>query len=130
MNLKLKPVKKKDYTFLYELLANRDPNENISHKTMPTWEEHVKFNNNKPYYIDRIIYLNDKPLGRLYVTSTSRIGIRIKNRSFKKIIIEEILKTYNPCKHFINVSPKDKVFKKILKKYKYKKIQETYENIS
>ena len=32
-----------DYKFLYELLLQRKKLVNISHKKMPTYEEHVKF---------------------------------------------------------------------------------------
>ena len=35
--------------FLYELLAERDPIANISHKKMPSWQEHWKFIASEPY---------------------------------------------------------------------------------
>ncbi|SVB98178.1 uncharacterized protein METZ01_LOCUS251032, partial [marine metagenome] len=36
-------IKNTDYEFLYDLLLQRNPDANISHKKMPTYEEHVNF---------------------------------------------------------------------------------------
>ena len=36
-------------TFLYELLAERDPVANISHREMPTFDQHRKFVDSRPY---------------------------------------------------------------------------------
>ena len=43
------PVSKSDFRFLYDLLKERTSSTNISHKKMPTYKEHVKFVNSKPY---------------------------------------------------------------------------------
>ena len=42
--------RKNDADFLFELLLQRSSKENISHKKMPTYEEHIKFIISKPYY--------------------------------------------------------------------------------
>ena len=42
--------RKSDAGFLFELLLQRSSKENISHKKMPTYEEHIKFIISKPYY--------------------------------------------------------------------------------
>ena len=34
---------------LFDLMLERDPSVNISHKKMPTWREHVNFFESKPY---------------------------------------------------------------------------------
>lgn len=41
--IKLKLVSKSDYRFLYNLLKERDSRTNISHKKMPTYNEHMEF---------------------------------------------------------------------------------------
>ena len=45
----LKIISKSDHQFLYDLLLERDPKANISHKKMPTFTEHLKFVKSKPY---------------------------------------------------------------------------------
>ena len=42
-------IKESDYQFLYDLLLQRNSDANISHKKMPTYEEHVKFVRSQPY---------------------------------------------------------------------------------
>ena len=39
----LRTVNIHDFHFLLNLLKERDPKANISHKKMPTYSEHVKF---------------------------------------------------------------------------------------
>lgn len=75
MNLTLKPVCRKDYKFLYNLLEDRCPMESISHKYMPTLKEHIAFNESKPYKYDFIIIENDKEIGRIYVSKCNEVGI-------------------------------------------------------
>ena len=49
LQIKLKNITKNDFMFLYELLSERDPVANISHKQMPTYDEHIRFVTSKPY---------------------------------------------------------------------------------
>ena len=50
-SIKLKPVTKNDALFLYDLLKTRDSLANISHKKMPSYDEHVNFILSNPYTI-------------------------------------------------------------------------------
>ena len=52
----LKKVTKNDFDFLYELLKSRDPRTNISHKSMPSFEEHIKFVKSKPSHLHANVY--------------------------------------------------------------------------
>ena len=61
-NIKLKPVTKNDALFLYELLKTKDPIANISHKKMPSYDEHVNFILSNPYAIWYIIEYEGKKL--------------------------------------------------------------------
>ena len=47
--VKLKTVNKTDYEFLYDLLKNRNPRANISHKKLPSFAKHIKFIESRPY---------------------------------------------------------------------------------
>jgi RimJ/RimL family protein N-acetyltransferase len=127
----LNPVKKEDYIFLYELLLQRRPSANISHKKMPTWEEHVKFVKSKPYTKWYIITQNTNKIGAVYLSKQNEIGIHLlkkyeKNSTYIQIIMK--LMTINPRKQFLaNVSPKNQKYIKIFAKLGFKKIQHTYE---
>ena len=61
-SIKLNQVTKNDTLFLYDLLKNKDPNANISHKKMPSYDEHVEFVMSKPYTNWYIIEYDKKML--------------------------------------------------------------------
>jgi len=132
-DFKLKKVNKTDYRLLYELLQERELIQNISHKKIPTYKQHVKFVMSKPYsnwYI--IIYQNEK-IGSSYISKQNEIGIHIKN-IFKKNKLEEkvlmMIMEKNPRRRFIaNVNPKNKEKMLFFKKHGFKLVQYSYELI-
>ena len=110
-NIKLKQVTKNDMLFLHELLKNKDPNASISHKKMPSYDEHVEFVMSKPYTNWYIIECDKKNVGSTYLSKRDEIGISI-NEGYE---FDQIAKTalkllikLNPRKRYLaNVSPKD-----------------------
>jgi hypothetical protein len=68
-------IKNTDYEFLYDLLLQRNPDANISHKKMPTYEEHVNFVKSSPYSKWYIIEVDGKRAGTIYLTKQNEIGI-------------------------------------------------------
>ena len=110
-NVKLKQVTKNDMLFLYELLKNKDPSTNISHKKMPSYDEHVEFVMSKPYTNWYIIECDKKNVGSTYLSKRDEIGISI-NEGYE---FDQIAKTalkllikLNPRKRYLaNTSPKD-----------------------
>ena len=77
--IELKKIESEDYTFLYELLKKRDPIYNISHKKMPSYDEHEKFVRSKPYTNWYIIFLNKEKIGAAYLSFDDEIGICYNN---------------------------------------------------
>ena len=76
--IKLKLISKSDYRFLYNLLKERDSRANISHKKMPTYNEHLKFIRSKPYAKWYIAEFGAFKIASVYLTSQNEIGIFIK----------------------------------------------------
>lgn len=62
---------------LYQLLQERKPEESISHKEMPTWEEHCTFVMSQPYLGWYLAWVNDKVVGACYLTHQREIGVSI-----------------------------------------------------
>jgi len=126
-------VNRFDYKFLYELLKNRDPKANISHKVMPTYQEHIQFVKSKPYKVWYIIYFGNAKAGSIYLSKQNEIGIFLLKKYQGKNIGQKVLQLLmqkNPQKRYLaNVNPKN--FKSIsfFKKNKFKLIQHTYEFI-
>ena len=129
--IKLKPVSKSDYRFLYDLLMERNPRANISHKKMPTYNEHVSFVSAKPYSKWYVILYRVNKVGSIYLTSQNEIGIFIKksfqNKQIGNIALRKLIKK-NPKKRYLaNVNPKNKKSIRFFKNNGFKLIQYTFE---
>ena len=72
--------RKNDADFLFELLLQRSSKENISHKKMPAYEEHIKFIMSKPYYKWYIVKKDHDNIGAVYLTQLNEIGISLVKR--------------------------------------------------
>ena len=129
--IKLKLVSKSDYRFLYNLLKERDPRANISHKKMPTYREHVSFVSSKPYSKWYVILHDACKVGSIYITSQNEIGIFIKKASQDKqigsIALKKLMEKNQKKRYLANVSPKNKKSIAFFKKHKFRLIQYTYE---
>ena len=129
--IKIKSVSKSDYRFLYNLLMERDARANISHKKMPTYNEHVKFVSSKPYPKWYIILCDVNRAGSIYLTSQNEIGIFIKksfqNKQIGDIALRKLIQK-NPKKRYLaNVNPKNKKSICFFKNHGFKLTQYTFE---
>lgn len=130
-SIKLRPVKKSDCMFLYDLLKEREPRVNISHKMMPSFAQHEKFILSKPYFKWYIIEDFEKEVGSVYLTKNDEIGIFLKKDLQGKGIGFNVLKLLiekNPrTKYLANVNPKNKKSIEFFKNNGFNLIQHTYE---
>ena len=130
-SIKLNQVTKNDTLFLYDLLKNKDPNANISHKKMPSYDEHVKFVMSKPYSKWYIIYHATEKIGSIYITKQDEIGIHFKEQNLTNKIRSKVLKMIirkNPRnRYMININPRNTSLRNFLKNEGFKLIQHTYE---
>jgi|TARA_B110000263_G_C15026591_1_gene382022 RimJ/RimL family protein N-acetyltransferase len=128
-DLKFRLINKSDLKFLFNHLKERDPRENISHKKMPTYDEHVKFVLSKPYSKWYIIFEKNKKIGSVYLTKADEIGLHLKKEYFRESMLKEILECLmknEQNKRFVfNVSPRNKKFMKFLQKNGYVISQQT-----
>ena len=129
--VKLKIVSKSDYRFLYNLLMERDTRVNISHKKMPTYNQHVSFVSAKPYSKWYVILYDASKAGSIYLTSQNEIGIFIKksfqNKQIGNIVLHKLIQK-NPKKRYLaNVNPQNKKSMRFFKNNGFKLIQYTYE---
>lgn len=130
-NYQLRIVTNSDIEFLYDLLKDRDPSANISHKKIPTYTQHKKFVLSKPYSKWYIIEYNKNKVGSVYLSKQNEIGIFL-NKEFQCLglaheALKQIMKK-NPRKRFLaNVSPNNKKSMKFFIQNNFKLIQYTYE---
>ena len=130
-NLKLKEVDEKDVQFLYNLLEERKPVTYISHKKMPTYEEHVNFVKSSPYSKWYIIEIDGERAGSIYLTKQNEIGIHF----FKKYeesercqyVIKKLMLECPEEKFFININPRNELYLSFANELGFSLIQHTYE---
>jgi len=131
--ISLRTVRDSDGEFLFELLKERDPRANISHKKMPSYDKHIKFIKSKPYTRWYIILKSKERVGSIYLSKNDEIGIFLSKEYQKKNIgntaLVELIRK-NPRKRYLaNVNPKNKKSSTFFKKNNFKLIQHTYEMV-
>ena len=130
--ISLKSVTNSDVKFLFDLLKERDPRVNISHKKMPTYSQHTKFIKSKPYSKWYIILKSKQKIGSIYLSKNDEIGIflskKFQGKNVGNFALNELMKK-NPRKRFLaNVNPKNKKSISFFKNNNFKLIQYTFEN--
>ena len=130
-SIKLKPVTKNDVLFLYDLLKIRDPLANISHKKMPSYDEHVNFILSNPYPIWYIIEYEGKKIGSVYLSKQDEIGISLVDNSLYDKIGKSVIKLLiknNPRKRYLaKVSPQNKKLQNFFVNNGFIGLEYTYE---
>ncbi len=133
LTIRLKKVTSSDHRFLYDLLREREPVANISHKKLPSYTEHVKFVKSKPYSKWYVIYSDKKKTGSIYLSKQNEIGIFLKKNTQKKGIgsrsLKLLMKKHPRSRYLANVSPKNKKSQKFFTNKGFNLIQFTYELI-
>jgi|TARA_B100000959_G_scaffold281683_1_gene346320 RimJ/RimL family protein N-acetyltransferase len=129
--ISLKSVTNSDVKFLFDLLKERDPRVNISHKKMPTYSQHTKFIKSKPYSKWYIILKSKQKIGSIYLSKNDEIGIflskKFQGKNVGNFALNELMKK-NPRKRFLaNVNPKNKKSISFFKNNNFKLIQYTFE---
>ena len=127
----MKEVDEKDVQFLYNLLEERKPVTYISHKKMPTYEEHVNFVKSSPYSKWYIIEVDEERAGSIYLTKQNEIGIFLNEGLQEKGIGSNALNVLigkNPdLRYLANINPENKKSIEFFKKLGFTLIQYTYE---
>lgn len=121
------------YGVLYAMLMQRldEENTNISHKKMPTWDEHCKFVDSKPHKDWFLVFnKNEELIGQFYITKKKEIGIYVIKRyrrvDYGNQIMHLILKREKGSELFANINPENEASIAFFKKHGFVHIQNTY----
>lgn len=125
---------------LYNLMAERDGSVNISHRHMPTKDQHIKFVESRPYRFWMLVVVEEEPVGAVYLTHMNEIGVFIldahKGKGYGMQAVSMLLGERKPLPaipgkrngHFLaNVSPKNEHSKRLFQRLGFTQISETYE---
>ena len=129
----LRIVRNSDSRFLFELLKERDPRANISHKKMPSYNEHLKFIKSKPYTKWYINLKSKDRIGSIYLSKNDEIGIflskKYQGKNIGNAALAELIRKNPRERYLANINPKNKKSSAFYKKNNFRLIQHTYEMI-
>lgn len=116
---------------LFSLLKEREPHVNISHKEMPTWEEHCKFIESMPYR-EWLLIINDAEyaVGSVYMTHRNEIGVHIfesmQRKGYGRFAVNAMILRYPNERLVANINPENKSSIRLFSSYGFKFIQVTF----
>jgi len=106
--LTLDPVRPIHAGLLYVLLEERTPEQSISHKDMPRWDEHNKFIASNPYAAWYLILKDKNAVGSIYLSKQREIGISIygqhKSKGYGTDAVKKLMELH-PGKFYANINP-------------------------
>jgi RimJ/RimL family protein N-acetyltransferase len=116
---------------LYALLSEREPHQNIRHKRMPTWEEHVAFAQSQPYQAWYLIEHDGEIAGSTCLTAANEIGVFLfaafEGKGLGPSAVK-LLINMHPAKRFLaHINPANQASMEMFEKLGFRHVQNTYE---
>ena len=128
--MELKPVTVDDAEFLFDLLKQREGTVNISHKSLPDWEEHLQYVKKHGYQSWDIIWVENTRIGNIYLTKNDEIGIFIDKKlqfhGYGSKALEEFMKKNGKKRYLANINPTNYKSIQFFGKHGFTHIQNTY----
>jgi RimJ/RimL family protein N-acetyltransferase len=125
------------YTFpdrravLYELLRERDDTVNISHKEMPSFDEHCRFVESHPYMAWYFIVQADKVVGTCYLTKQGEIGAQVfkayRGHGYGRDAVKVLMWKHGDRRYLANINPRNEASIAMFGKLGFKQCQVTFE---
>lgn len=116
---------------LYQLLQEREPHVNISHRVMPTWQQHCKFIARRPYAAWYLIKVGGEYVGAIYLTAAGEIGVSVLARrrglGLGPRAIGLLMHKHTRRRYLANINPRNKRSIRMFQRMGFKMIQQTYE---
>lgn len=116
---------------LYQLLQERTPQVNISHRGLPTWKQHLRFIAGRPYAAWYLIRSGEDYVGAIYLTAMGEIGIGILDRwqgaRISPAAIKALMRKHPRERFLANINPRNRAWLRMFRELKFELIQRTYE---
>lgn len=116
--------------FVYLLLAEREPDENISHRSMPLYTTHKIYISESPHTYYIIHNEKDNMVGMLYETNMHEIGVFV-HKPFRRTgiankAINTLIKDYPDTEFLANINPRNSKSITLFESLGFNLIQQTY----
>jgi RimJ/RimL family protein N-acetyltransferase len=114
---------------LFELLREREPHQNISHKTVPSWEMHCYFVASRPYGAWYLIQHDGYMRGAVYLSKQREIGVGVlktqRGQGLGRQAVQELMRLH-PGRFLANINPMNHASVAMFKSLGFNLLQETY----
>jgi RimJ/RimL family protein N-acetyltransferase len=115
---------------LYNLLSEREAHVNISHKVMPSWEQHCAFFESHPYKTWEMILADGEIVGACYLTRQNEIGIFIfaahQRQGYATAALRQIINEHAGTRLLANIAPGNSASIALFARLGFHHIQNTY----
>jgi RimJ/RimL family protein N-acetyltransferase len=129
--------------FLYQLLGERRPEVNISHKAMPTFAEHEAFVQSSPYAGWWLIAAKEsgqvppaadchwgRRVGACYLTKQNEIGIQVafahQSQGYARTALNTLIEMHRGRRLLANIAPGNEASQRLFAGFGFKHIQNTF----
>ena len=116
-------------SILFDLLAERGPEINISHSEMPSWKSHIAFIESKPYHCWYLVRVEDCIVGTVYLTKYDEVGICIfkncQRRGFGSDAVRLLIEKHPRKKYLANINQANEKSIAMFDKMGFKHVQDT-----
>jgi RimJ/RimL family protein N-acetyltransferase len=123
------PCSQQHCRLLYALLDERTAEQSISHKEMPSYDQHLVFVASKPYKAWYLVSTDEGCAGSVYLTRQSEIGIAVfeeqRGRGYAEAAIKMLMK-YHEGPFLANINPGNWASRCLFHDLGFKFIQVTY----
>lgn len=118
------------WTLPLMLLQEREPHQNISHKSMPTWDQHCSYIRSRPHAAWYYFHGMDGYLaGCVYLSRQREIGIGVlrgqRGHGLGRRAVQELMRLH-PGRLLANINPANEASIKLFKSLGFGLIQHTY----
>lgn len=116
---------------LYRLLEERTPEVNISHRELPSWDDHCTFVASRPYAAWYLIEVEGQPIGAIYLSRMDEIGVFIlrahQGRGYGRRAVLALMERHPRDRYLANVNPANEHSIAFFRSLGFEHIQNTYE---
>lgn len=99
------------HALLYKLLEERNSDVNISHKVMPSWQQHIAFIDSRPYTAWYLIWSRDVYVGSIYLSRQDEIGLFIledyRDHGYGKAALHALMARHVRSRYLANINPRN-----------------------
>jgi len=128
MNLTSVYARPDRHELLYALLSERDEAANISHRAMPSFEDHCRFVESMPY--EGWYFIGDA-FGACYLSHQNEIGVFVfkqhRGKGYGPQAVKALMELHGKRRYLANVSPRNEASAAMFAALGFKMVQHTYE---